>query len=122
GVEGGGMFVEEEKGRSQPGGHEEREGLALAAGERADGVVEAVFESHAKRGDAGSEFVHEVAGERPGEPATTAAAGGEGEVFRDAHVGGGAAEGILEDAADEAGAFVLGPSGDVVAGDLDLAV
>ncbi len=56
-------------------------------------------------------------------PSTTGAAtGGEGEVFRDAHVGRGAAERVLEDAADEAGALVLGPAGDVVAGDLDLAV
>ena len=42
-IERRGVFIQEQKLGLEPGRHEEREGLALAAGERADGIVEVVF-------------------------------------------------------------------------------
>ena len=45
------MFVEQEKIGPTVGRHEQGQGLALAAREAADGVVEAVFQAHAERPD-----------------------------------------------------------------------
>lgn len=46
GIEGGGMFIEEEQAGADPYRHEESQRLALAAGEGADGIVDPVFEAH----------------------------------------------------------------------------
>ena len=42
----------------QPGRHEQGQGLPLAAGEGADGVVEAVFEAHVQAADAIADVAH----------------------------------------------------------------
>ena len=46
------MLVEQEEIGPPPGGHEQRQRLALAAGERADRVVHAGLKLHVQRGHA----------------------------------------------------------------------
>ena len=46
----------------QPGGHEQRERLALSAGETADGVVQPVFQAHVQPADAVAQFVPPATG------------------------------------------------------------
>ena len=49
GIEGGGVLVEQQQLGPQPGRHEQRQRLALAAGEAADRVVEPLLEPHVQR-------------------------------------------------------------------------
>ena len=83
GVEGGGVLVEQEELGPPVGGHEQGQGLALAAGEAADRVVEPVFQAHAERPDPVAELGNPAPGDRAAEAARKAAAGGQGEVLGD---------------------------------------
>ena len=53
-------------------------------------------------------------GDAPLETAFLPAAGGEGEVFFQLHIRGSAHHGVLEHAADEVGALMLGQGGDIL--------
>ena len=55
-IERGGVFVQQQQFRLEPGGHEQRQRLALAAGEGADGVVEPVLEAHVEGAHAVAQF------------------------------------------------------------------
>ena len=102
------MLVEEQQLGLGEGGHEQRQGLALAAGEQADLCVQARLQPQAKAGEKLGVLGPLVLGDAPGEAAALAAATGQGEVLHDLHVSGGAAHGVLEDAAQVLGALGLG--------------
>ena len=121
GVECGGVLVKQEELGAAVGRHEEGQGLALAAREAADRVVEAVFQAHAQRPDAVAELGKSAPGDRAAEPARQAAAGGQGEVLGDREGRRGAGERVLEDPADQLRTAVLGPAADVAAGQADRA-
>ena len=116
GVQGGGMLVQEEELRVGHGGHHEGEGLALAAREKADGLLHAVLKAHVQEGEAVAEGVLLGAGDMA-EPA--AGAGGEGEVLLNRHAGGAAEHGVLEQAADNLGPAELREEGNIAAGEED---
>ena len=119
GVEGRRVLVEEQQLGLGEGGHEQRQGLALAAGEQADLCVQAALQPQAKAGEKLRVLGLLVLGDAPGKAAALAAATGQGEVLHDLHVGGGTAHGVLEDAAQVPGALGLGETRDVLAVQLD---
>ena len=100
GVEGGGVLVEEQELRLHEAGHEQGQGLALAAGEQARAGGHAVLEAEAEAGELVAEALALALPDAPGEGAAAAAAGGEGEVLLNRHGRRGAHHGVLEDAAD----------------------
>jgi len=51
------VLIEEQKVGATPGGHQQRQRLALAAGERADRVVHARLELHVERRHAVAQLV-----------------------------------------------------------------
>ena len=112
GVQGGGMLVQEKELRVGHGGHHEGEGLALAPGEEADGLLHAVLEPHVQQGQAVAEGLLLGAG-HVAEPA--ASARGEGQVLLNRHAGGAAQHGVLEEAADDLRPLILREEGDVAA-------
>src|SRR5262245_22438348 len=109
------MFVEEQELRFEPGSHEEGEGLSLASGKAADGIVETVFEAHVEGANPIAQLIAEPTPQRPRKAAGLATTSGKRQVFRNRHGRRGAAERILENAADEFGAFMFSPTGDVMA-------
>ncbi len=87
GVKSGGVLVKEQDPRRDHRRHEQRERLALAAGEQADGVFHPVFEAHAEKGELLAEFLplcRSDAGERFF--VARCAQIGDGEVFLNRHV------------------------------------
>ena len=113
GVQGGGVLVQQEQAGFFQGGHEQGQGLTLAAGEQADFAGHAVLQPQAQGRQLLAELLPLLGGDAGTQGAALAAAVGQGEVFFDAHGGGGAHHGVLEDAAEILGAFVLRQAGDV---------
>ena len=118
-VEGGGVLVQEEHIGHDDGGHDEGEGLALAAGEGADFDVHAILKAHAKAGEVFAEEVAVFLRQREAQRPDAAGGVGESEVFLDGHVRRAAAQRILEEAADDARAFVRWQIGDVLPFEVD---
>jgi hypothetical protein len=52
GVKRGGMLIEKQQLRLEPGSHKQCERLSLAAGEAADRILQAIFKAHVERPDA----------------------------------------------------------------------
>ena len=112
-VQGGGMLVQEEELRLSERGHQQGQGLPLAAGKEADFGRHPVFQAQAQLG----EQILIAAPLFPGDPGlqgpALAAPEGQGEVFFDLHRGGRAEHRILEDPAEQGGPPVLGHTGDI---------
>ena len=121
GIESGGVLVEQEELGAPVGRHEQGQGLALAAREAADRVVEAVFQAHAQRPDPVAELGGSAPGDRAAEPARQAPAGGQGEVLGDREGRRGAGKRVLKNPADQLGTAVLGPAAQLAAGQADRA-
>ena len=111
GVEGGGVLVEEQELRLHEAGHEQGQGLALAAGEQAGAGGHAVLEAQVEAGELLAEAFALALADAPCEGAAAAAARGEGEVFLNRHRRRGAHHRVLEDAADVLGALELALAG-----------
>jgi len=114
GIKRGRVFVEQKKIRASPCRHKEGQGLALPSGERANGVIETIFKAHTEGGHAIPDFEAESAVEGPdqatGEPSPRCQC----QILLDRHIGRGAAEGILKNAADQRGSSMLWPAGDLL--------
>lgn len=108
------MLVQQQEVGLEPGSHEQRERLALSAGEAADGVVDAVLQAHVEGSDAVANLLAQIRIECPAETAGLAASGGHGQVLRDRHGGSRTTEGVLENATDEARPTMLWKSSDVL--------
>ena len=114
GVERGGVLVEQQQLGRDHGGHEQRQRLALAAGEQADGRVHAVLQPHVELGERVTEKVAVAACHAAeGLMLFRRAEVGHGEVFLDGHVRRSALERILEQVADAAAALVRRQERDV---------
>jgi hypothetical protein len=48
------VFVQQQQFGAQPGGHQQGQALALAAGQGADGIVQAIFQAHPQGADPGA--------------------------------------------------------------------
>ena len=119
GVQGGGVLVQQQQLRLLHGGHEQRQRLALAAGKQADLGCEPRFQPQAQGLEQRAVFLPLGLFDAGHQCAPFAAALGQGQVFLDAHGGGGAHHRVLEHAADERGALVFGQAGHVGAVDDD---
>src|SRR5262249_53471526 len=60
GVERGRVFIQQEQFRLEPGGHQQRQCLPLAARQAADCVVEAVLQTHVQASDTVAQSVAQV--------------------------------------------------------------
>ena len=121
-VEGCGMLIEQQQLRVGHGSHEQGECLALAAGEQAYLGFQPVLESEVQGCDLLAEALALVFGGAPAKRRRLAAPGSDGEVFLDHHARGRAHHRVLENAADELRAAMLGPFGDIRAIDDDAAL
>ena len=93
------------------GCHEQRQGLALSAGQQAHRLAHPVLQPHVQQGQTVLKPLP-VRLRHGGEP--PAAARGQGQILLNGHVGGGAPHGVLEQPADLAAALVGGQIGDVL--------
>ncbi len=116
GIERRRVFIQQQQLGFQPRGHQQRQRLALAAGERTDGVVETAFQPHLERGDTFPQRFHQMRRQSPAEPTRMPTSARQRKIFSDRHRGRGAAERVLKHAADEPRTFVLRPFCDVVIG------
>ena len=121
GVESGGVLIEKQQLRLLEGGHQQRQGLALAAGEQAHLGGEPVLQPQVQGLEQGPVLLPLSLGDAPLEAPGLAPAGGEGQVLLDLHGGGGAQHGVLEDPADKGGALILRQAGDILPADGDAA-
>ena len=112
-IERRGVLVEQQQLGPNPRRHQQREGLALAARQAADRVVEAMFQSECETADTIAEFLAHRRLERPSQPARSSAPRRHDQVLRDRHIRRGARERVLEHASDERRAPVLRPARDV---------
>ena len=116
GIQGGGVFVQKQQLGGYQGGHQQRQRLALSAGEEAHRVLHPVLQTKPQLAKPLPEVLPVLFGDH-GEG--TALVGspqvGQGQIFLDGHVGGGTLQGVLEHPADEFTALVVRQTGDVLA-------
>ena len=119
GVQGGGVLVQQQQLGPLQRGHQQRQRLALAAGEQAHLAGEAVLQTQIQVCQQVPVFGPLRLGDAPAQPAALAAAGCQGQIFLDLHGGGSAHHGVLEHPADELCPLVLWQTGHVRAADDD---
>ena len=107
-VERRGVFVEQQDARRLQRRHQQADGLALAAGEQADAVAEAVLQAEAEGRQAFPETVAHRCLHRPAETATGTATLRQGHVLLDGEVLAGTRHGVLEHPRDAVGAAQTG--------------
>ena len=107
GIQGGGMLIQQQELRLDEGGHEQCQCLALTAGEQANLAGQPVFQTKPQGFQQFAVFVAFGLFDSGHQRAQLTAALGQGQVFFDAHGGGGAHHRILEYTADECSALVL---------------
>ena len=111
------VLVEQQQPGLDQRGHEQRERLALSAGEQTRAGGHAVFKAETEAGELVAVVRALGALDAPGQGAAAAAARGQGEVLLDGHGRSRAQHRILEHAAYHGGALVLALAGDVHAVD-----
>ena len=115
GVQSGGVFVQQQQLGGDQRRHQQGQCLALAAGEQADGLLHAVLQPKAQGGELLGKEVAILFGDAgegrrvPGRPQI-----GQCEVFLNGHMGGRAAQRVLEHTADVLGAAVVRHKRDVL--------
>ena len=109
------MFIQKQEGWPYQGCHQQGERLALAPREQTDGRVDTFLETHSQLADRFSKRPPPITAQRTAEPSTTAAAAGERQILRDAQIGSGTGERVLEHPADTAGTPLFRPTGDFLA-------
>ena len=113
-IESGGVLVKQQQLRLLKGGHQQRDGLALTAGEQTDSCGHPVFQTEAEGLEAFAVFRALFFGHAPAETALLSAALCEGKIFLQLHIGGGAHHRVLKHTADQEGSLMLGQGGNVV--------
>ena len=121
GVECGGVLVEEHDLGLREASHEQRERLALAAGEQTDASREAIVQTELQLGQFLLEEGAAAAIQSEAEPAGLAALVGHRKVLFDSEVRRGTRHGVLEDATHDLRALMLGKAGDICTSDGDSA-
>ena len=120
-VQRGGVFVQQQDGGGCQAGHQQADGLALAAGKQAHLVAQTIFQAQVEGGQAGFELVHVAGFYGCAQPTALATFDGQGQVFLDGQAFTGARQRVLEYAGYPAGAFVGGQFCDVLVVDDDVA-
>src|SRR5699024_5313432 len=121
-VKRGGVLVQQQQFGGDKRRHEQREGLALPARKQADRLLHAVLQPEAERGEAlGKKGAVGFGDARKRRSLPRGAQKRQREIFLNGHVRGRALERVLEHAADELGAAVVGEEGDVLRGQRDRA-
>ena len=114
GVERRRVLIEQQQLGRDHGGHEQRQRLALAAGEQTDGRVHALLEPHVELGERVAEKFPVLAADAAQLLVLFRRAQiGHGEVFLNGHVRRGALERVLKQVADAAAALVRRQERDV---------
>ena len=124
GVERGGVLIEQEKFRSDEGRHQQRQRLALSAGEQAHRLLHPVFQPHIQQGQLFAEqglIFPGDAGE-DGVGGRACAEIGQRQILFDGHVRGGALERVLEEVSDDPAALKFRGEGDVLPAQRDAAL
>ena len=115
GVQGGGVFIQQQHLGLFHNGHKQGKRLPLAAGKQADLGGKTILQPQVQLREEPAEIFTIGGGDGPAEPAAFAAAGRQRHIFLDPHIGGGAHHGVLEHTAQKAGALFLRKIGDVLA-------
>ena len=113
------MLVQEQEPRPGERGHEEGQGLALAARQGTDAGAEPRLQAEPDLGETPPEGRAPRPGHRPAKAPRPAAPGGHGQVLLDGHGRAGALARVLGDPPDRASPLVDGHPGDVLARELD---
>ena len=114
GVQGGGVLIQQQQLGGDQGGHQQGQCLTLAAGQKTHHGVHPVLQPQTQLGQLLPEFLplcrgnHGKGGAGVGGPEI-----GQGQVFLNGHVGGGAFQGVLEHPADEFAPLIVRQPGDV---------
>ena len=119
GVQGGGVLVQQQQLGLLQGGHQQGQGLPLAAGEQAYLAGQPILQAQIQDLQQLLILLPLGPGDAGAEGAALPPAGGQGQVLLDLHGGGGAHHGILEHPADELGPLVLGQAGHILPVDGD---
>ena len=110
------MLVEQEHRWRPERGEDERQALALPGRQRTDGIVEALLEPEAERGQPIAHQLSPAPRDGDPEPAPLAAAHRDRHVVLDAEVGRGSRARVVEHPGHRRRAAVVGPAGHVPAG------
>ena len=119
GVQGGGVLVQQQEPGLLQRGHQQSQGLPLAAGEQAHLAGQPVLQSQIQDFQQLPVLLPLGAGDAGAEGAALPPAGGQGQVFLDLHGGRGAHHGVLKHPADEPGPLVLRQAGHILPADGD---
>ena len=119
GVQCRGVLVQQQQVGLDEGGHQQRQRLALSAGEKSHLAGQPVLQAQAQDLEMLDVACPLRLGDAPGQPPGLAPPGGQGQIFLDLHGGGGAHHGVLEHPADIGGPLVLRHMGQVHAVDGD---
>ena len=115
GVQGGGVLVQQEKLGFLQGGHQQRQRLALTAGEQANLGGQPVFQAQVQDLQHFPVLFGVRLGNAPAEhTALLAPAGGQCQILDDLHIRGGAGHGVLEHPAQEGRPLVFAQAGDIL--------
>ena len=113
GVQSRRVLVQKQELRLDEGGHQQRQRLALAAGQKAHLAGEPVLQAQVQNFQPLDVLLSLRLGDAGAQRARLAAAGSQGQVFFDLHGGGGAHHGVLEHTADILGPLMLRHVGQV---------
>ena len=119
GVQSSGVLVQEQELGLFQRGHQQRQRLTLAAGEKAHLAGEPVLQAKAQTAEHLLVPVLLGLGKAPPKPPLLTPAGRQGQILHDLHGGRGAHHGVLEHPADEGRPPVLRQVGDIGAADGD---
>ena len=99
---------------SDHGRHQDRERLALSAGQQPDRRVQSVLKTHTETSHGFAQCATVIASQRPSEQSPAASFSREDEVLGDAQLRGGTSKRALEYPADKAGPPLLRPAGHIL--------
>ena len=116
GVQSSGVFVQKQQLGGHQSGHQQGQGLTLAAGEKTHRVAHAVFQSQSQLSQPIPELgTIPLVDHGEGRGVGRCSHVGQGQIFLNGHVGCSALQRILEHTADELAALVVRQIGDVAA-------
>ena len=107
------MLVQQQKLGGHHGGHQQRQGLPLAAGEQPHRLAHPVLQAHVQLLQLVPEHLPVLLGKALEGVSVGGAEIGQGQVFLNGHVGGRALQRVLEQPPDAAAPLVLRQKGDV---------
>src|SRR5690606_9793635 len=120
-VQRSGVLIQQQYAGGRQAGHQQADGLALAARKQAHFVAQAVFQAQFQGGKAFPELAQVLPFHRAGQAPALAAFDGQGQIFFNGQVFAGAGQGVLEHPGNPGRPFVGGQTGNVQVVDDNLA-